>query len=53
MENEPVIHGGEIREDTYKDFQDEVILFNEVFAEVLTEGDADGLYLHSRYPHTA
>jgi len=42
MENEPVIHGGEIREDTYKDFQDEVILFNEVFAEVLTEGDADG-----------
>ncbi len=40
--NEPVIIGGKPMEATYGDFQKEMDLFNEVFCEVMTEGDANG-----------
>ncbi len=42
MKNEPVIIGGKPTGDTYGDFEDEIKLFNQVFAEVMTEGDAVG-----------
>lgn len=42
LENMSVIIGGKPMEATYKEFQEEMYLFNEVFAEVMTEGDADG-----------
>jgi anaerobic ribonucleoside-triphosphate reductase len=41
MENEPVIIGGQYMESTYKDFQAEMDLLNQVFAEVMLEGDAE------------
>ncbi len=42
MKNEPVIRGGKLMEETYGDFQKEMDIFNSVFAELLTEGDASG-----------
>jgi len=42
LKNVSVIIGGKPMEATYKEFQEEMYLFNEVFAEVMTEGDADG-----------
>lgn len=42
MKNEPVVFGGKIINDTYGDFQNEIDLFNAMFAEVLGEGDAKG-----------
>jgi ribonucleoside-triphosphate reductase (formate) len=42
MKNEPVIIGGEFKEETYGDFQKEVELLNKIFAEVMIEGDAKG-----------
>lgn len=38
----PVIHGGTLRKETYRDFQPEMDLFNRAFAEVMMEGDARG-----------
>jgi len=38
----PVIVGGESREETYADFQQEMDWLNKAFAEVLLEGDAKG-----------
>ncbi len=38
----PVIVGGESREETYADFQQEMDWLNRAFAEVLLEGDAKG-----------
>ncbi len=42
MKNTAVILGGEIQNTTYADFQYEMDLFNRAFAEVMTEGDANG-----------
>lgn len=38
----PVIMGGKPQKETYKEFQKEMDLFNDVFAEVVGEGDAKG-----------
>ncbi|MFA6419331.1 MAG: ribonucleoside triphosphate reductase [archaeon] len=40
--HDPVIIGGKAMELTYADFQEEMDLFNDVFCEVMTEGDASG-----------
>jgi len=40
IENEPVILGGKILNDTYGDMQKEMDMFNTAFAEVMSEGDA-------------
>jgi ribonucleoside-triphosphate reductase len=40
--NDPVIIGGKPMELTYADFQEEMDLLNDVFCEVMTEGDASG-----------
>ncbi|MCD6279325.1 ribonucleoside triphosphate reductase [Candidatus Micrarchaeota archaeon] len=42
MKNEPVIINGKPTGDVYSDFTDEIDMFNQVFAEVMTEGDAVG-----------
>lgn len=42
MKNIPVIIGGNIKGETYKEFEKEMDLLNEIFAEVMTEGDSDG-----------
>ena len=42
MKDEPVIIGGELQKETYGDFQKEMDVFNEAFAEVMMEGDANG-----------
>ena len=42
LANQNVIIGGKIMETTYKEFQNEVDIFNKAFLEVLMEGDAKG-----------
>lgn len=42
LADEPVIIGGKIMKETYKEFQAEMDLFNKAFAEVIAEGDAQG-----------
>ncbi|PUA34315.1 MAG: ribonucleoside triphosphate reductase [Candidatus Terraquivivens tikiterensis] len=42
MENEPVVVGGEVKDDVYGDFQEEMDVFNVALAEVMLEGDALG-----------
>ncbi|MBN2519329.1 MAG: ribonucleoside triphosphate reductase [Bacteroidales bacterium] len=42
MKNQPVIIGGKLQNEIYKEFQKEMDMFNQAFAEVLEEGDADG-----------
>jgi len=42
MKGEPVIIGGELQEEAYGDFQTEMSLINNAFAEVMQEGDASG-----------
>lgn len=42
MADEPVVHGGIHREETYGQFQAEMNLFNRAFFAVMTEGDAKG-----------
>ena len=42
MLDKPVIFGGEYREETYGEFQQEMEIFNRAFLEVLSEGDAKG-----------
>ncbi len=42
IENESVIIGGEVMSAKYKDFQDEIDLFNRAFAEVMIAGDSTG-----------
>ncbi len=37
-----VIIGGDVQTETYKDFQEEMALFNRAFLEVMAEGDAKG-----------
>lgn len=40
--NEPVIIGGEVKENKYSEFQEEMNIFNRALFEVMTEGDARG-----------
>ncbi len=40
--DQPVIIGGQMQNDTYKDFQKEMDMFNKAFMEVMLEGDAKG-----------
>ncbi len=42
LADEPVIIGGKPQKETYKEFQKEMDLFNQAFAEVISEGDAKG-----------
>ncbi|MEM4229394.1 MAG: anaerobic ribonucleoside-triphosphate reductase [Thermoproteota archaeon] len=42
MKDEPVIIGGQVLDDTYGDFQEEMNVFNRALAEVMLEGDAVG-----------
>lgn len=42
FKDKPVIIGGEYMDTTYGEFQEEINIFNQVFAEIMTEGDADG-----------
>ncbi len=41
MKNEPVIIGGKYLDEVYGDFQAEMDIFNQAFAEVMMEGDAE------------
>ncbi len=40
--NQPVIIGGRAQNETYREFQEEMNLFNRAFLEVMFEGDAGG-----------
>jgi ribonucleoside-triphosphate reductase len=42
MAEEPVIIGGDLKDDNYSDFTDEMDMINKSFAEIMTEGDAKG-----------
>lgn len=42
LAHQPVIIGGEAQKETYAEFQEEMAIFNRAFAEVMTEGDAQG-----------
>ncbi|MDQ2086610.1 ribonucleoside triphosphate reductase [Herbivorax sp. ANBcel31] len=42
LKNEPVILGGKYMDETYKDFQKELDIFNKAFCSVMLEGDAKG-----------
>ena len=42
MKNTAVIIGGELQNSTYGEYQHEMDLFNKAFAEVMSEGDANG-----------
>ena len=42
LKDSPVIIGGQYREDTYADYQHEMDIINNAFAEVMMEGDAKG-----------
>ena len=42
LAGEPVVIGGEIMPDNYGDFAAEMLLINDAFLEVMTEGDAKG-----------
>ena len=42
LKDHPVIIGGKAQDDTYADFQHEMDILNQAFAEVMMEGDAKG-----------
>jgi ribonucleoside-triphosphate reductase len=42
LKNQPVISGGELMEQTYGEFQNEMNVFNMAFCEVMLDGDAKG-----------
>ncbi len=42
LSDQSIIIGGETKNETYGDFQEEMNAFNQAFAEVMTEGDANG-----------
>lgn len=42
LADKPVVIGGEFKEETYRDFQPEMDMFNRAFLEVMCEGDAKG-----------
>lgn len=39
---QPVVIGGQLQNETYQDFQEEMDMFNKAFLEVMLEGDAKG-----------
>ncbi|MFW6376330.1 MAG: ribonucleoside triphosphate reductase, partial [Thermoplasmatota archaeon] len=41
MRDEPIIIGGETKDENYGDFQEEIFIINRAFAEVMQEGDAN------------
>lgn len=42
LKDEPVISGGQLTNDKYGDFQEEMNIFNKAFCEVMLEGDSKG-----------
>ena len=42
MKNEHIVIGGELKNETYGEFSNEIAMFNKAFAEVMLEGDANG-----------
>jgi ribonucleoside-triphosphate reductase len=42
LKDNPVIIGGKPQKETYKEFQQEMDILNQAFAEVMSEGDASG-----------
>ncbi|MBU0958824.1 MAG: ribonucleoside triphosphate reductase [Nanoarchaeota archaeon] len=42
MKDEPVVIGGKLQKETYKEFQKEMDIFNRVFAKMMLKGDAHG-----------
>ncbi len=42
LKKQPVIIGGEILDKVYGDFEEEMLIFNRAFAEVMLEGDSSG-----------
>ena len=42
MKDEPAIIGGELKDDNFIDFTDEMDMINQAFAEIMYEGDAKG-----------
>jgi len=42
LRDQPVVVGGELKEEVYGDFQHEMDMLNRAFAEVMLEGDAKG-----------
>ena len=42
MKDEPVIIGGKLQKETYKEFQEEMNMINKAFAKCMSKGDADG-----------
>ncbi len=42
LKDEAVVIGGEMKDTTYGDYQQEMLMFNKAFAEVMIEGDASG-----------
>jgi ribonucleoside-triphosphate reductase len=42
LADQPVIIGGKPQKESYKDFQEEMDIFNRAFAEIIAEGDAAG-----------
>lgn len=42
MRDEPVVIGGELKKETYKEFEEEMKMINRAFAEIMLEGDASG-----------
>ena len=42
MKDTPVVIGGKMLDSTYAEYQHEMDMFNKAFAEVMTEGDANG-----------
>jgi len=42
LANQPVIIGGKSQDDLYGDFQEEMNILNQAFAEVMSEGDSNG-----------
>jgi len=42
LKDEAVVHGGEIKNETYSEFQEEMNMLNKAFAEVMIKGDSSG-----------
>ncbi len=42
LKNEPVVIGGKIIDNIYGDYQHELTIFNQAFADVMIQGDANG-----------
>ncbi len=42
LANENVVIGGKVKQEKYADFQEEINMINKAFAEVMSEGDANG-----------